>query len=55
MFASNKEVAAEGYKKSKEQLTSCNATGNHKLRLTLLTLILHIIKTKEIMDDFKYL
>jgi hypothetical protein len=38
-LASKKEAAAPGYKKSKEQVTilACsNATGNHKLRLTLI-------------------
>lgn len=38
-LASKKEAAAPGYKKSKERVTilACsNATGNHKLRLTLI-------------------
>jgi hypothetical protein len=38
-LASKKEAAAPGYKKSKEGVTilACsNATGNHKLRLTLI-------------------
>ncbi|XP_055933623.1 jerky protein homolog-like [Argiope bruennichi] len=38
-FVSKKEAAAPGYKKSKERVTilACsNATGNHKLRLTLI-------------------
>ncbi|XP_044311435.1 jerky protein homolog-like [Varanus komodoensis] len=39
MLASKKEAAAPGYKKSKERVTilACsNATGNHKLKLTLI-------------------
>ena len=38
-LASKREAAAPGYKKSKERVTilACsNATGNHKLRLTLV-------------------